>query len=73
MEPTEGRVVVFLDRSGVEGQPSKAGAAAVQVKGVGQETERNVEVVRGVQWRGANGGGCSWEARGGRERAVDGG
>ena len=28
-EPTEGTVVVFLDGSGVEGQPPKAGAAAV--------------------------------------------
>ena len=33
-EPTEGTVVIFLDGSGVEGQPPKAGAAAVRVKGV---------------------------------------
>ena len=37
--------MVFLDGSGVEGQPPKAGAAAVQVKGVGQETELIVEKV----------------------------
>ena len=44
-EPTEGRMVVFLDGSGVEGQQSKAGAAAIQVKGVGQETESIVDKV----------------------------
>ena len=33
-EPTEGRVVLFLDESGVEGRPPMAGAAAVRVKGV---------------------------------------
>ena len=38
-EPMEDRVVIFLDRSGVEGQPPKAGAAAIRVTGVGQETE----------------------------------
>ena len=38
-EPRDGRVVVFLDGSGLEGQPPKAGSAAVQVKGAGQETE----------------------------------
>ena len=37
-ERTEGRVVVFLKRSGLDGQPPKAGAAAIRVKGVGQET-----------------------------------
>ena len=37
-EPKDDRLVVFLDGSGVEGQPPKAPAAAVQVKGVGQET-----------------------------------
>ena len=42
-EPTEDRVVIFLEGSGVEGQPPKAGAAAVRVKGVGQETESVVE------------------------------
>ena len=42
-EPTEHRVVIFLDGSGVEGQPPKAGAAAVRVKGVGQETESVME------------------------------
>ena len=43
LEPTEERVVLFLDRSGVEGQPPMAGAAAVRVKGVGQVTESVVE------------------------------
>ena len=42
-EPTEERLVLFLDRSGVEGQPPMAGAAAVRVKGVGQVTESVVE------------------------------
>ena len=42
-EPTEERVVLFLDGSGVEGQPPTAGAAAVRVKGVGQVTESVVE------------------------------
>ena len=42
-EPTEERVVLFLDRSGVEGQPPMARAAAVRVKGVGQVTESVVE------------------------------
>ena len=32
-EPTEDRVLLFLDGSGVEGQPPMAGAAAVRVKG----------------------------------------
>ena len=41
--PTEERVVLFLDGSGVEGQPPMAGAAAVRVKGVGQVTESVVE------------------------------
>ena len=44
-EPTEERVVLFLDGSGVEGQPPKAGAAAVRVRGVGQVTESVVEKV----------------------------
>ena len=38
-EPTDGRVVAFLDGSGVGGQPCKAGAAAIQVQEVGQETK----------------------------------
>ena len=42
-EPTEERVVLFLDGSGVEGQPPMAGAAAVRVKGVGHVTESVVE------------------------------
>ena len=42
-EPTEERVVLFLDGSWVEGQPPMAGAAAVRVKGVGQVTESVVE------------------------------
>ena len=37
------RVVIFLDGSGVEGQPPKEEAAAKQVKGVGQETESVVD------------------------------
>ena len=44
--PEVGRVVVLLDGSGVEGQPTKAGVAAVEVSGVGQETE--VIVYKGV-------------------------
>ena len=42
-EPTKERVVLFLDGSGVEGQPPMAGAAAVRVRGVGQVTESVVE------------------------------
>ena len=42
-EPTRKRVVLFLDGSGVEGQPPMAAAAAVRVKGVGQVTESVVE------------------------------
>ena len=42
-EPTVERVVRFLDRSGVEGQPSKAEAAAVRIMGVRQVTESVVE------------------------------
>ena len=38
LEPMEGRVVVFLDRSGLQGQPPKTGAATVEVTGFGQET-----------------------------------
>ena len=41
--PTEDRVVIFLDGSGMEGQPPKAGAAAIPVKGLGQETESVVD------------------------------
>ena len=52
-EPKDGRVVVFLDRSGVEGQPPKAGTAAVQVKGVGKETE---VIVDGVVYGAASHG-----------------
>ena len=44
-EPNDGRVGVFLQGSSVEGQPLKARAAAVQVKGVGQETEVIVDKV----------------------------
>ena len=52
-EPTKERVVLFLDGSGVEGQPPMAGAAAVRVKGVGQVTERVVEkMVYGAASRG---------------------
>ena len=42
-EDTEDRVVIFLDRSGVEEQPPKAGAGAVRVKGLEQETESVVD------------------------------
>ena len=42
-EPTEDRVVIFLDDSGPEGQPPKAGAAAIRVTGVGKETESVVD------------------------------
>ena len=38
-EPPDTRVVVFLDGSGMEGQPPKSGAAAVRVREVGWETE----------------------------------
>ena len=38
-EPKDGRVVVFLDGLGIEGQQPKAEAAAVQAKGIGQVTE----------------------------------
>ena len=52
-EPTEDRVVICLDGSGVEGQPPKAGAAAVRVKGVGQETESVVQrMVYGAAFHG---------------------
>ena len=44
-EPTEERVVLFLDGSRVEGQPPMAGAAAVRVKLVGQVTESVVETM----------------------------
>ena len=52
-EPTEERMVLFLDGSGVEGQPPKAGAAAVRVRGVGQVTE---SVVEKVVYRAASNG-----------------
>ena len=42
-EPTVERVMLFLDGSGVEGQPPMVGTAAVRVKGVGQVTESVVE------------------------------
>ena len=52
-EPTEERVVLFLDGSGMEGQPPMAGAAAVRVKGVGQVTESVVEkMVYGAAFHG---------------------
>ena len=44
-EPKVGRVVVFLDGARVGGKPPKGGAAAVQVKGVGQETEVVIDKV----------------------------
>ena len=40
---TGDRVVIFLEWSGVYGQPRKAGAVAVRVRVVGQETESMVE------------------------------
>ena len=43
LEPTKERVVLFLDGSGVEGQPPMEGAAVVRVKGVGQVPESVVE------------------------------
>ena len=42
-EPTEERVVLYLDGSGVEGKLPMAGAAAVRVRGVGQVTDSVVE------------------------------
>ena len=42
-EPTEERVVLFLDGSGQEGQPPMTGTAAVRVRGLGQVTESVVE------------------------------
>ena len=45
LERTDGRVVVFLDGPGLERQAPKAGAAAVQVKEMGQETEVIVDKV----------------------------
>ena len=45
-EPEDGSVMVFLDGSGVEGQPPRAGAAEVQVKKVGQKTEVILTKVR---------------------------
>ena len=43
LDPTEERVVLFLDGSRVKGQPPMAGAAAVRIKGVGEVTESVVE------------------------------
>ena len=74
-ERTDGSVVGFLDGSRVEGQPPKAGAAAIQVKGVGREMESMVHKMvygSGVPWRSANGGRCGWEDGGGRTGSVDG-
>ena len=45
LEPTEGRMGVFLDRPGLEGQLPKAAAAAIQVHGVGEETESIIDKV----------------------------
>ena len=42
-EPRKERVVLFLDGSGVEGQPPMAGTAAVRVKGERQVTESVLE------------------------------
>ena len=42
-EPTKNQVEIVPDRSRVEGQPPKAGAAAIRVKGVGQKTESMVD------------------------------
>ena len=42
-KPGEDRVAIFLDGSGVDGQPPKAGAAGIRVTGVGQETESLVD------------------------------
>ena len=42
-EPTEMRAVLFLDGSGVEGQPPMAEEAAVRVKGPGQVTDSVVK------------------------------
>ena len=36
-------MVIFLDESGVEGQPPKAGAAAIRITAVGQGTESVVD------------------------------
>ena len=44
-EPTEERVVLFLDGFGVEGQLPMAGTAAVRAKGVGQVTESVVQKI----------------------------
>ena len=75
-EPTEERVVLFLDASGAEGQPPEAGAVAVRVRGVGQVTESVVEkMVYGarVPWGGTGGGGRGWGDGGGSTGGVDGG
>ena len=53
LEPTEERVVLFLDGTRVEGQPPMAGAAAVRVKGMGQVTE---SVVQKMVYRAASHG-----------------
>ena len=66
-EVKDGRVVVILDKSGLEGQPLTGGAAGVQVTGLGQETEIIIEkVVYGIK-----SGGRGWGARGGRDVSVD--
>ena len=44
-ETKDCRVLVFLDASGLGRKPPKAGAAAVQVKGVGKETEVIIDKV----------------------------
>ena len=52
-EPTEDRVVILLDGSGGDGRPLKAGAAAIQVTGVGQVRESMVDkMVYGALFHG---------------------
>ena len=71
---TEDRLVIFLNGSGLDGEPPKAGAATLRVKGVGEETESVVErMVYGLRpmerykrwrtWFGVEGrkyGKCGW-------------
>ena len=74
-EPTEERMVLFLDGSGVEGQPPKAGAAAVRVRKVGQVTESVVEkMVYGAasHWEVQAVADVVWGDRGGGTGSVDG-
>ena len=52
-EPKDGRVLVFLVRFGIEGQPRKAEAAEVQVRGVGQATEVIVDILACIKMGGA--------------------